>query len=97
MTYARAVDANQSILIAAFRRMGCTVQTLHTVGRGCPDFVVGHKGRNYLVEAKDGEKPPSARKLTPAEEEWHRDWRGQVCLCESLDDVQRLVAEWGRT
>ena len=97
MRRAAAVDANQSILIAAFRRMGCTVQTLHIVGRGCPDFVVGHKKRNYLVEAKDGDKPPSARKLTPAEEEWHRDWRGQVCLCESLDDVQRLVAEWGRT
>jgi hypothetical protein len=91
------VDANQSILIAAFRRMGCTVQTLHTIGKGCPDFVVGFRGKNYMVEAKDGEKPPSARKLTLPEAEWHRDWRGHVCLCESLDDVERLVAEWGRT
>lgn len=96
MRRAAAVDANQSILIAGFRRLGCTVQPLHMVGRGCPDALVGCKGRNYAVEIKDGEKVPSARKLTPAEEEWHRDWRGQVCLCESLDDVQRLVAEWGR-
>lgn len=94
MRRAAKVDANQSIVIGAFRRLGCTVQPLHMVGMGCPDALVGFKGRNYMVEIKDGEKVPSARKLTEPEAEWHRDWRGHVCIVESLDDVERLVAEW---
>jgi hypothetical protein len=95
MRRAARVDANQSIIIAGFRRLGCTVQPLHMVGMGCPDALVGFRKANYAIEIKDGEKPPSARKLTEAEAEWHRDWRGQVCIVESLDDVERLVKEWG--
>lgn len=95
MGYAKAVDANQAIIIAAFRRLGCTVQPLHTVGKGCPDALVGYRGRSYAVEIKDGDKPPSARKLTPAEQQWHDDWRGHVCIVTSLDDVEACVAEWG--
>jgi hypothetical protein len=35
-----------------------------------------------LLEVKDGSKPPSAQKLTPQQEIWHRDWRGHRCGCE---------------
>jgi hypothetical protein len=48
-----------------------------------------------MVELKDGDKPPSARKLTPAQREWHESWRGQVCIVTSLDDVESLVSGWG--
>ena len=96
MRTAARVDANQAVLIAAFRRLGCTVQPLHMVGKGCPDALVGFRNVNYAIEIKDGDKPPSKRKLTDDEADWHRDWRGQVCIVESLDDVERLVAEWGR-
>jgi hypothetical protein len=36
-----------------------------------------------LLEVKDGSKPPSAQKLTPQQEEWHRDWRGHRVVVNS--------------
>ena len=81
------VDENQRELVKAMRRLGVSVQLLHAVGQGCPDVLVGWKGRNLLLEVKDGSKVPSARKLTEAQEEWHRAWRGQVAVVSSLDEV----------
>ena len=75
MRRAAKVDANQREVVAALRDAGATVQLLHAVGEGCPDLLVGYRGKNYLLEVKDGRKPPSAQKLTPPQEIWHRDWR----------------------
>jgi hypothetical protein len=70
------VDANQSLLVDALRAIGCSVQPLHTVGKGCPDLLVGFRGQTLLMEVKDGSKPPSARELTPDQKAWHKAWRG---------------------
>jgi len=85
------VDANQPQIVAAFEAMGATVQHLHDVGRGCPDLLIGYKGRNLLVEVKDGKKIPSARKLTERQEKWHREWRGSVVVVESIEGVEALL------
>jgi hypothetical protein len=78
MRRAARVDRNQKEIVEHLRKRGATVQPLHTVGRGCPDLLVGYGGQNYLVEVKDGEKSPSQRKLTPDEDAWHWMWKGQV-------------------
>ena len=83
MRRAAKVDANQRQVVAALRGAGATVQLLHAVGEGCPDLLVGHLGANYLLEVKDGQKPPSAQKLTPQQEIWHRDWRGHRVVVNS--------------
>lgn len=70
----RRVDKNQTEIVNALRGIGATVQPIHTVGRGCPDLIVGFKGENYLLEVKNGSKS----KLTPDELEWHRLWNGSV-------------------
>jgi len=77
------VDANQREIVAVLRGAGATVELLHAVGKGCPDLCVGYRGQNYLMEIKDGSKPPSAQKLTPQQELWHRDWRGQSVIVNS--------------
>ncbi len=92
----RRVDANQVEIVAEFRRQGCSVLHLHTIGKGCPDILVGMKTSKYgkvniLVEIKDGSKPPSQRKLTPDEAQFHQDWLGIVATVTSLDDVRSLV------
>jgi hypothetical protein len=46
-------------------------------------LLVGYKGLNMLLEVKDGSKPPSAQKLTPQQEIWHRDWRGHAVVVNS--------------
>lgn len=76
--------------------MGASVQPLHTVGQGCPDLLVGYGGTNYLLEVKDGNKPPSQRKLTPDEHAWHDEWRGHVTVvtCTWDCDVLLNFDEW---
>ena len=83
MRRASKVDANQREVVAALRGAGASVQLLHAVGEGCPDLLVGYKNLNLLLEVKDGSKPPSAQKLTPQQEVWHRDWRGQRVVVNS--------------
>ena len=91
MRRAAKVDANQSEIVAAFRKAGATVTPLHAVGQGCPDLLVGFRGVNYLVEVKDGAKPPSARKLTPDQVSWHDTWRGQVAVVKSAAEALALL------
>lgn len=92
MRRAAKVDANQREIVAALRGVGCTVQHLHIVGQGCPDILVGCRGTNLLLELKDSRRPPSARKLTPDEVEWHERWRGQVAVVSSVEEALVLVA-----
>ncbi len=93
---AKRVDRNQGDIVRWLRQYGATVQPLHAQGQGCPDLLVGWRGRNLLFELKDGQLPPSARRLTPDEARWHRDWRGQVCTVGSWDEVESwLTADNG--
>ena len=85
------MDANQSDIVAEFRKAGATVQPLHSVGQGCPDLLVGWNGINLLVEVKDGSKPPSARELTGDQVKWHAAWRGQVAVIKSIDEALQLL------
>ena len=85
------VDANQAALVQAARGMGASVQVLSQVGRGVPDLLVGFRGLNVLVEVKDGAAPPSARKLTQDESDWHDAWDGQVAVVASVSGMVDLL------
>lgn len=92
MRRAAKVDQNQAEIVAALRQIGCSVQLLHAVGAGCPDLMVGRNGETFLLEIKDGNKPPSARKKTDAQVVWHDAWRGKpvavVCnIREALEAI----------
>ena len=93
MKRAARIDANQNEIVAALRGIGATVAITSTLGKGFPDLVVGYRGKNYLLEIKDGNKPPSARKLTDDEQQWHECWRGQVAVIESPHDAMKLVTQ----
>ena len=92
---ARRVDANQSSIIAAARALGCSVWDTSSLGLGGPDLVLGvatkFGRKNYLIEVKDGAKPPSARKLTTDERKFRDSWRGQYAVVESVEDLRRLL------
>lgn len=87
----KATDNNQSRIVSALRQAGATVTTLHEVGRGCPDLLVGFRGRNYLMEIKDGRKVPSRRRLTETQIIWHAHWRGQVDIVNSVEEALDLI------
>jgi len=89
--YAARIDANQPDIVKSFRKLGCSVAHIHMVGDGIPDIIVGFQGNNYLIEIKDGSKPPSKRKLTDDEQEWHDNWLGSVHIIESISDVHNFL------
>lgn len=62
-----------------------------SAGNGFPDLVCGYQGRVYLLEVKDGTKPPSKRKLTPEQEKFHAEWSGYVHVVKSLDEALSIV------
>ncbi len=79
MRRAARVDSNQAEIVAQLRDVpGVTVFPTHALGGGFPDIVVGYREANYLFEIKDPDKPPSKRRLTEKEQEFHRNWKGQV-------------------
>lgn len=87
------VDDSQGEIVGVLRGHGATVVSLAAVGSGCPDLVVGLNGHTYLVEVKDGRKKPSARALTPDQEEFHAWWRGgAILMLETAEQADR----WAR-
>ena len=86
---AAKIDANQNEIVNALRKAGCSVQILSSVGKGCPDILVASpSGFLVLMEIKDGNKPPSARKLTPDQVEFHREWNSEIAIV--LDAEQAI-------
>ena len=88
---AARIDANQPAIVAALRKAGCTVQHLHSVGKGCPDLLVGKSGVNYLIELKDGAKAASEQRLTPDQVVWHGEWGGSVAVVNCEEAALKAV------
>lgn len=92
---AARTDDNQAAIVKALRTAGATVQSLARIGGGCPDLLVGRRGKTLLLELKDGAKPPSARKLTGDQVVWHRDWRGgPVEVVTSVAEAIAAIEGW---
>ena len=85
------VDANQAQIVKYLRNAGATVQSIASIGSGCPDIIVGYRGKNWLFEIKDGSKSPSQRKLTSDEELWHEIWRGQVAVVNHAMQALEII------
>lgn len=88
---AKRVDDNQNTIVKHLRRLGISVQHLHTIGQGCPDLLLGFRGKNYLVELKDEKKVKSKKKLTDDEEKFFNEWKGQVNKCETLEEIIKVI------
>ena len=91
MRRAAKIDRNQPEIVAALIAAGCSVHSLAAVGSGMPDLLVGRQGANFLLEVKDSAKPPSARKLTPDQVEWHAAYRGRVTVVHSIAEAFHAV------
>lgn len=83
------MDSNQSDIIDALRLCGASVQPLHTIGQGCPDLLVGFRGRNFLLELKAGRKST----LTSDQEKWFDKWHGDVFVVRDAHEAMRVITE----
>ncbi len=91
MRHRGRTDANQTEIVEVLRKWGASVQVLSSIGNGCPDILVGHRGKNYLLEVKDEAKAPSEKRLTCVEASWHACWAGQVVVVESAQEALKYV------
>lgn len=86
---AAKIDANQPEIVQALRDAGASVWII-----GLPvDLLVGYKGRNFLMEVKDGSKPKSQKKLTSLQENFFSDWTGQVVKVETVDQALQCISQ----
>ena len=93
MTYARhRSDDNQTEIVKTFRMLGWYVLIISQLDNCC-DIMVSKHGHTIAVEIKDGNKPPSKRKLSAGEEKFRDEWKGHWELVESIDDVLKLNNE----
>ena len=82
----KSTDANQAEIVADLRKAGATVHSLHEVGDGCPDLVVGFRGKNYLIEIK-----MPGKSLNPLQQYWYATWRGQVSVARTSEEALRII------
>ena len=91
MRRANRIDDNQNDIVAALRKAGATVRVI-SQGEGIPDLLVGFRGETILLEVKDGNKPPSARTLTPAEKKFFDEWEGGLCVVvKSVEEALEML------
>lgn len=83
---AARTDANQAEIVRVLRAAGCTVESLHRVGGGVPDLIVGRAGRNWLLEVK-----VPGRGLNDRQKEWHRQWAGQRAVVTTPEGALQVV------
>ena len=86
------VDRNQREVSQALTQCGAWVIDCSRVGEGYPDLNVLHRGRVMYVEVKDGSKPPSARKLTPAQAEFHARAAAHGVPVHVVKDIDEAIA-----
>ena len=87
MKRAARTDKNHTQIVSVLRRLGFSVLSLAAVGKGCPDILCAKRGANYLLEIKDGTKPPSARRLTDDQHKFYQNWTGQYQVIKSVEEV----------
>lgn len=90
MNYGR-LDDNQNAIVKRLRQCCVSVQSLASVGKGCPDILVGFRGQNWLFEIKNPKQVPSKQRLTKDEQSWHDNWRGRVYVVSSFDRIAEII------
>jgi hypothetical protein len=93
MRRAARVDENQGLIVKALRACGATVRII-SQGDGIPDLLVGYRGHTILMEVKDGNKPPSARQLTTAEQIFFDQWTGgKLFIVNSVEEALDVLKD----
>lgn len=99
MRYRTRADANQKEIDRALRSVGASVVSLGNVGKGCPDRLVGFRGKMYLMETKN--KSRSAKysikdrenhMRSPDQIKFHQEWQGgEIFIVYSPDEALKII------
>ncbi len=92
-------DANHQTIFRAFDRAGASVVSLHTLGGGVPDLLVGFAGVERLVEVKLPARQGvafqhPATRLSRRQQGWHHSWGGHPpVVVRTPEEAEALVDE----
>ena len=92
----KKTDANHAEIRNTFRQMGVYWKDVFQLPEFCDGLVIVN-GVTVAIEVKDGEKLPSQRRLTEAEEKFMHEWTaagGHYRIVESVDDAIQIVSEF---
>ena len=89
-------DSNHNQITKCFEKMGWEVLDIHNLKK-CADIIIGKSAINIFIEIKDGDKSPSARKLTEGEEEFHDRWPNNVIIIQSENDCIQLTKNYNES
>ena len=91
MRHKASLDANHTEIVAGLRHIGATVVDLAKVGKGCPDLLVGWRGKTYLMEIKT-----KTGHMRATQEQFFRSWTGgHVAVVRSFDDAYTVLTMEG--
>ncbi len=101
MNHAKRTDHNQAEIVAAARAHGLRVYSLHLVGEGFPDLVVGgampcpncgyYFWQDKLVEIK-----MPGKDLEDNQVAWWEKWNGQANVAHHWEELAALTGRTGR-
>ena len=80
------VDKNHKEIVECFRKLGCSVLSLSSQGKGCPDLLISYQARCYLIEVKD-----TGGTLRESQKEFMRTWGSPVYVVRSNNEVVSLL------
>ena len=92
MRRAAKTDANQKRIVKDLRAVGATVCDLSSVGKGCPDILVGYRHKNWLFEIKNAQ---GLDKTTPAQDVWLDNWKGQWAIIYNSSEAIAMMTSDG--
>ena len=88
-------DDNHDDIVNALRKIGAVVISIHQL-KDAFDILVAYRGKLFVVEIKDGNKPPSKRKLTEGEVKCKNKLEGvgvTYNIVYSVDEAIELVTK----
>ena len=80
------VDKNHKSIMQCFRKLGCSVLSLSSQGKGCPDLLISYQMQCYLIEVKD-----IGGKLRESQKEFMRTWGSPVYVVRSKEECVGLL------
>lgn len=90
-------DANHAEIVAAFRQAGASVYDASPMGKGFPDLIVGHHGKNHLVEIKNPQSSYGRAGLSKRQADFAATWAGApVMIIRTVEEGLKLIGVTGR-
>ncbi|MEK6591981.1 MAG: hypothetical protein AABZ67_02750 [Pseudomonadota bacterium] len=86
MRRASKVDGQQSVIVAALRRVGWQVRSTSMVGDDFPDLICASRGRTVLFEVKS-----AGKEQTQGQREFSEHWPGELYVVRTVEEALAAV------